>query len=147
MQPARTIFEHLSGITDKKTQWNKLTEADHKSFSPYIINRWLSMNYDLIELVDALQQYTIGNLDTKHVYELYYDLLPKQKYYSKYTKGSKTEKYNKDMIELIASHLSVSIAEATEYVDIWMNTNKLPLIEILKKYGKTEQEIKKCIPT
>jgi len=47
---ARNIFEHISGITDKKTPWDVLSDADKKSFTPYIINRWLSMNIDFIEL-------------------------------------------------------------------------------------------------
>jgi hypothetical protein len=36
---ARTIFEHLSGIKEKKHSWESLSEMDKKSFSPFIINR------------------------------------------------------------------------------------------------------------
>ena len=74
-----TIFDHLANITWKKTNWNKLDEASQKSFSPYLINRWLSMNPNYIEIVDMFQQYTIGPLSKKHVYQLYLDFLPKQK--------------------------------------------------------------------
>ena len=62
-----TIFDHLANITWKKTDWNQLDEASQKSFSPYLINRWLSMNPDLIEIVDMFQQYTIGPL-SKNMY-------------------------------------------------------------------------------
>ena len=72
-----TIFDHLANITWKKKPWSELTELDQKSFSPYLINRWLSMNPDLIEIVDMFQQYTIGPLNKKHVYQLYFDVLPK----------------------------------------------------------------------
>ena len=41
MKKPKTIFDHLAGITFKKTKWEDLTEADQKSFSPYLINRWL----------------------------------------------------------------------------------------------------------
>ena len=68
-----TLFDHLANITWKKIPWSKLTESDQKSFSPYLINRWLSMNMDYIELVDMFQQYTIGPLSKKHVYQLYFD--------------------------------------------------------------------------
>ncbi len=71
MAKAATIFDHLAGITYKKTPWESLSEADRKSFSPYLINRWLSMNEDLIEYVDAFQQYTIGPLSVREVYKLY----------------------------------------------------------------------------
>jgi hypothetical protein len=91
MAKAATIFDHLAGITYKKTPWESLSEADRKSFSPYLINRWLSMNEDLIEYVDAFQQYTIGPLSVREVYKLYWDLLPKQRFRFKYIKGKKVQ--------------------------------------------------------
>jgi len=44
---AKSLFDHLSGITDKKVKWDSLSELDHKSFSPYMINRFL-MNFKSI---------------------------------------------------------------------------------------------------
>ena len=76
MKKPATIFDHINHLTHKKKPWEDLSEADQKSFSPYIINRWLSMNPDLIEIVDMFQQYTIGPLSKKHVYQLYLDFLP-----------------------------------------------------------------------
>ena len=73
-EKAKTIFDHLSGITDKKTPWDKLSEVDRKSFSPYMINRWLSMNPNYLDLVNELQQYTIGQLDARETYTLYYEI-------------------------------------------------------------------------
>ena len=93
-----TIFDHLANITWKKTEWNKLDEASQKSFSPYLINRWLSMNPDLIEIVDMFQQYTIGPLIKKHVYQLYLDFLPKAKMFARYIKGKKQDKYIKNLL-------------------------------------------------
>ena len=137
-----TIFDHLSHITEKKTPWDKLSEADQKSFSPYLINRWLSMNMDLIEIVDMFQQYTIGELDRKHVYQLYQELLPKRKMYNKYIKGKDSGKYNKELLEFVAKHYEVSIREATEYVAMLLDIDKELVIDILRKYGKTDKEIK-----
>jgi len=137
-----TIFDHLSHITEKKTPWDKLSEADQKSFSPYLINRWLSMNMDLIEIVDMFQQYTIGELDRKHVYQLYQELLPKRKMYNKYIKGKDSDKYNKELLEFVAKHYQVSIREATEYVAMLLDIDKELVIDILRKYGKTDKEIK-----
>ena len=45
MGKAKTIFQHLSGIKEKKVEWNSLSDMDKKTFSPFIINRWLSMNF------------------------------------------------------------------------------------------------------
>ena len=134
-----TIFDHLANITWKKTPWDTLDEASQKSLSPYLINRWLSMNPDYIEIVDMFQQYTIGPLSKKHVYQLYFDFLPKQKSFNKYIKGKKQDKYNKDLVKLIADHYQVAKIEAEEYIGLLGKDN---LSLILKKYGKADKEIK-----
>ena len=134
-----TIFDHLANITWKKKDWNSISELDQKSFSPYLINRWLSMNPDLIEIVDMFQQYTIGPLSKKHVYQLYLDFLPKAKMFAKYIKGKKMNKYNKDLVTVVANHYQVSRLEAETYIDIMENVE---ITELLKKYGKQEKEIK-----
>ena len=137
-----TIFDHLANITWKKTPWNKLNEASQKSFSPYLINRWLSMNPDLIEIVDMFQQYTIGPLSKKHVYQLYLDFLPKAKMFAKYIKGKKQDKYNKELVKLIAGHYQVAKIEAEEYIGL-LQKDQLTLL--LKKYGKQEKQIKELL--
>ena len=38
-----TIFEFIDGVTHKKKEWNSWSESDQKRFSPFIVNRWLSM--------------------------------------------------------------------------------------------------------
>jgi hypothetical protein len=142
-----TIFDHIAGITHRKKSWDKLSEADQKSFSPYIINRWLSMHMDLIETVDALQQYTIGPLSKKHVYQLYYDILPNANVRAKYIKGKKVNKFNKDLIKFVKDHYQISSQEAEQYISIYIHTTSgiQSLIDILKGYGKTEKEIKKLL--
>ena len=139
-----TIFDHIAGITHKKKPWDKLTEADQKSFSPYIINRWLSMHPDLIETIDLLQRYTIGPLSKKHVYQLYYDILPNANVRAKYIKGKKLSKYNKDLVKIIGEHYQIPKTEAEEYITILLsNSDTLNnLVTILKMYGKTDKEIK-----
>ena len=134
-----TIFDHLANITWKKTPWNKLDEASQKTFSPYLINRWLSMNPDYIEIVDMFHQYTIGPLNKKHVYQLYFDVLPKAKMFARYIKGKKQDKYNKELVKLIAGHYQIAKIEAEEYIGLLEKDN---LVSIIKKYGKTDKEIK-----
>jgi hypothetical protein len=142
---ARNIFEHISGITDKKTPWDVLSDADKKSFTPYIINRWLSMNIDFIELVNELQRYTIGGVSAEETYKLYYDILPKQKQFNKYIKGKKADKYNPALVELLSMHFLVSEKEAMEYIDMYQETSLNTLKEIIKKYGKTDKEVDKLL--
>jgi hypothetical protein len=134
-----TIFDHLANITWKKTDWNKLDEPSQKSFSPYLINRWLSMNPDLIEIVDMFQQYTIGPLSKKHVYQLYLDFLPKAKMFARYIKGKKMDKYNKDLVKIISDHYKIPKSEAEDYIGL---LDKSETTDLLKMYGKTDKEIK-----
>ena len=145
MSKPATIFDHLANITFKKTDWNSLSETDQKSFSPYLINRWLSMNPDLIEIVDMFQQYTIGPLNKKHVYQLYCDILPKQKMYTKYIKGKKAKEYNKDLLAMLVSHYQISKRDAKLYIDFWKENSIDDLKNLLKDYGKTEKEIKQWL--
>ena len=113
-----TIFDHISGITSKKKTWDKLSEVDQKSFSQYIINRWLSMHPDLIETIDMLQRYTIGPLSKKHVYQLYYDVLPNANVRAKYIKGKKMDKYNKDLVNFVKDNYQINSREDEEYVEL-----------------------------
>ena len=140
-----TIFDHLSFITDKKRPWDTLSDVDKKAFVPYLINRWLSMNWQLVEIVNELQKYTIGQLSPKEVYQLYYDFLPKQRQFNKYIKGKKDDKYNAELIELIAMHFQISEKEASEYIELYLLIDKDALVSIVKMYGKPDQEVKKLL--
>ena len=97
------------------------------------------MNSDLIEIVDMFQQYTIGPLSKKHVYQLYLDFLPKAKMFAKYIKGKKMNKYNKSLVTIVANHYQVSRIEAESYIDLLEQDE---IIDLLQKYGKQEKEIK-----
>ena len=142
-----TIFDHISGITSKKKAWDKLSEVDQKSFAPYIINRWLSMHPDLIETIDMLQRYTIGPLSKKHVYQLYYDVLPNANVRAKYIKGKKMDKYNKDLVNFVKDNYQINSREAEEYVDLFKKDDGgiNHLTKLLKMHGKTDKEIKKLL--
>ena len=139
---AKSIFQHLSGIKEKKESWASLSDMDKKSFSPFIINRWLSMNMGLLPIVNILQKYPIGFLSARDVYKVYLDFLPKQKTFDKYIKGSKSSKYNKEVLEYLSKWYGVSQREVTDYLEI---LSKDDVINILTKYGLTDKEAKKLL--
>lgn len=139
---AKGIFEHLSGIKEKKVMWESLSEMDKKSFSPFIINRWLSMNLDLLPIINILQKYTIGTLKEREVYKLYLDFLPKQKTFDKYIKGKKEDKHNPQMLEYLSMWYGVSQREVEDYLELLSDDE---VIQILMKYGLTEKESKKLL--
>ena len=139
---AKSIFEHLSSLKEKKTSWESLTDMDKKSFSPFIINRWLSMNMDLLPIVNILQKYTIGLLSARDTYKVYLDFLPNKKTFDKYIKGKSDGKYNKDMLKYLSTWYGVSQREIIDYMEL---LPKQEVLDILMKYGMTEKEAKKLL--
>ena len=137
-----TIFDLIGGLTDKKREWKKWSETDQKKFSPFIVNRWLSMRMELTELVNELQTYTIGLLRPQETYRLYYELLPTNKSFAKYIKGKSEDKFDKDLIAQLAEHYQVSKSEAGDYADL---LDKVALERIITLYGYSDAEKKKML--
>ena len=134
-----TIFDFVDGVTSKKKEWSKWSETDQKKFSPFIVNRWLSMRQDLTEFINELQTYTIGLLRPRETYRLYHELLPNNKAFAKYIKGKKDDKFSDKLIAQIAEHYQVSRSEATDYAELMDQTSCGRLLSL---YGYTDSEIK-----
>ncbi len=137
-----TIFDFIGGVTDKKKSWDKWSETDQKRFSPFIVNRWLSMRMELTELVNEFQTYTIGLLRPQETYKLYYELLPNNKAFAKYIKGKSEDKFDKELVTQIAEHYQVSKSEAADYVELM---DKTSCERILTMYGYSEGDKKKML--
>ena len=137
-----TIFDWINQILVKKTHWNKFTEDEQKKFSPFIINRWLSMDKDFLEIVNYFQKYSIGTLEPREVYKWYCDMLPKGKRFNKYIKGKKDKKYNTELIDIMVMHFECSKSQVKDYLDL---IAKNELMEILEKYGMNEKTIKRLL--
>ena len=137
-----TIFDWINQILVKKTHWNEFTEDEQKKFSPFIINRWLSMDKDFLEIVNYFQKYSIGTLEPREVYKWYCDMLPKGKRFNKYIKGKKDKKYNTELIGIMVTHFECSKSQVKDYLDL---IAKNELIEILEKYGMNEKIIKRLL--
>ena len=66
-----TIFDWINQILVHKKTWDSFNETDQKTFSPFIINRLLSMDKEFIEVVNYFQKYSIGILQSREVYKWY----------------------------------------------------------------------------
>ena len=142
---AKTIFNILADLTYKKTNSNKYTEGDWKAYNTYMVNRWLSMNSDVTEIINFTQKYY--SLDKKIHYKMLSDILPKQKLFSKYVKGKKVGKYNPELVTCVANHYEISRKEAKERIEMYMHFSHGTqwLTDTLRMYGKTEKEIKRLL--
>lgn len=139
---AATMFDFIDGVTHKKKEWSRWSEMDQKAFSPFMMNRFLSMRMELTELVNEFQTYTIGLLRPQETYRLYFELLPNNKAFAKYIKGKSEDRYEKALVEQIAEHYQVSKSEATDYIDLM---DKTQCDRILSMYGYSEGEKKKLL--
>ena len=137
-----TIFNWINEILVSKKHWNEFTEDEQKKFSPFIINRWLSMDKDFLEIVNFFQKYSIGTLEPREVYKWYCGVLPKGKRFNKYIKGKKDKKYNTELIDMMTKHFECSKSQVKDYLDL---IAKNELIEILEKYGMNEKTIKRLL--
>jgi len=134
-----TIFEWINQILTHKKSWDSFNETDQKTFSPFIINRWLSMDEEFIEVVNYFQKYSIGTLEPREVYKWYSDFLPKGKRFNKYIKSKKDKKYDPELINVLVIWFECSKLEAKENLSY---ISKEEVNQILEKYGFDPKKIK-----
>tara|TARA_Y100000296_G_scaffold76404_1_gene96991 strand:+ start:619 stop:1068 length:450 start_codon:yes stop_codon:yes gene_type:complete len=140
----KNLFDHIQAVTSQQNPnyWDEISDEDKKSWSNYMVNRFLSMKMEWVEFVNEVQKYP---LKPKELYKVYTDILPKKKQWLKYIKGDKEMKYPKWVYEIVAKHLQCSTREASDAVDMYelSHGGQAELTDILIKYGKTVEEIRK----
>ena len=137
-----TIIDWMNQLLVHKKHWNDFTEDEQKKFSPFIINRWLSMDKEFIEIVNYFQKYAIGTLEPREVYKWYCDILPQGKRFNKYIKGKRDKKYDIELIDIMVRYFECGKSQVKDYLKL---IAKDELIEILEKYGKNEKTIKRLL--
>ena len=133
-----TLFLWIDELFVGKRNWDGFKDVDKKKFSPYMVNRYLSMGDDFLPFVNYFQKYTTEVMPAKSVYQFYCNLLPKKKTYLKYLTGNKY-KIDDAVYECLVKYFEVSKKQALEYYRL-MNKKDLKLL--LKKFGKSDKEIK-----
>ena len=146
MGKPKTLFDHIKAVTQFQDPkyWDKLEESDKKTWSNYMIHRFLSMNKDWIETISEIQPFT-QTLEPKQLYQLLIGLLPKGRYYLKYTKGKKETKYESFLLELIQQDFQCSSSEALDYCEILYATRegRENIKYLCEKYGVEKKQITK----
>ncbi len=142
----KKLFDHLNAITSEQdpNYFDKLSEEDLKSWSNFMVNRFLSMKPEWVELIATLLPLS-QTLSPKEMYSLYINVIPKGKYFLKYIKGKSEDKYEKFLIDLIKKEFLVSEAQAIEYIEILysIREGRENIKYICEKYGIEKKEITK----
>jgi hypothetical protein len=133
-----TIFDWLNEISYNKTPWFSFTEKDQESFNRYMINRFISMKSDYIDIVNLVQKYPLSD---KNLYNFYCKTIPKKKTFFRYIKPKKS-KMNSLLVSILAQDLNISEREIKDNQHlISKNLSK----SILQQRGIDEKQIKKIL--
>lgn len=143
---SKTLFDHIKAITTEQdpNYWDKLEDGDKRTWSNYMVHRFLSMNPEWIEVLSEIQPYT-QVLEPKQLYLALIGLIPKGRYFLKYTKGKKDNKYEKWLIDLIKQDFQCSSNTAEDYCEILYSTRegRENIKYICEKYGVEPKQITK----
>ena len=139
----KSLFDHINQVTSVQNPdyWEQISEEDKKTWSNYMVNRFLSMKLEWVELVNELQKY---NLEPKELYKLYTNVLPKGKQWLKYTKGRNDMNHPEWLINIVRNSDEYSRKEAIQAIDMLMLTEggMMELGETARKWGIEERKIK-----
>jgi len=129
-------------LTSQKERLEDYSDYEIKSWSNYMINRFLSMKSDWIEIINEVQKYPISS---KELYRVYRDIFPRKSQFLKYVKGKKNMSHQQWVIDLIVKHFDVSSTEAISYLETYYLTEqgKQELLTIIQSYGVDPKEVKK----
>ena len=137
MKP-KGLFDHINHITSNQTKdyWNTLTETEKKQWSNYMINRFLSMKMEWTDFVNEIQKL---KLDSRMLYLVYSNTLPKGRQFLKYIKKKKQTIYNTQVVQKVSEYFEISQSESEEYLNL---LSKEQIRELVSKYGYTDKELK-----
>ena len=140
---AKTLFDHINAIylEQKKNYFSTLDDGEKRTYSNYMVNRFLSMNIHQLPLVNEIQKY---NLPSEVHYLFLATTIPRGKQYNKYVKAAKETKYEEWLVDLVAKHYNVSQVEATSYLEIYYKDDKAALRSLCEQYGIDPKVIKKA---
>jgi len=143
---AKKLFDHLNAITVEQDPdyFNKLSEEDIKSWSNFMINRFLSMKPEWVELIATLQPLT-QTLEPEQMYKLYINVIPKGRQYLKYIKGKSEDKYEEFLVDLIKREYQCSERQAIEYIEVLYSTRegRENIKYMCERYGVDKKQITK----
>lgn len=136
----KSLFDHIKQLTNVQNPmyWDTITESDKKTWSNYMIHRFISMKTDWIEVANEIQRY--WELKPKTVYQFYIDILPKGRTFLRYTKSKKKSKVEKWAMEHLVDYFECSEREVEEHLEL---LTKEQVTTIIMKYGIDDKQLKK----
>jgi len=123
----KTIFDYLNNICVDKVP---ITEDD-TGYSPYMINRFVSMSNIFIPMVNEINKYQLP----KEIHFQYMSsVLPKRKQFFKYMKKKKEDKNFDKNIECLCKYYEIGRKEAENYLNVLSNEQIKEIVEMYKTH-------------
>lgn len=142
IQKNKSLFDHINAIRTSRdpNYFKNLTDADRKTWSNYMICRFLSMQPDLIETINDIQYYQ-DKLSPEHFYRLCLAVVPNRRGYWPYIKNQ-SEKYDKMLLTLLCFHFQECERNVMEYISL---LSRDELRKILGLYGYSDEASEKIL--
>jgi len=112
-----TIFDYISSILFTKNKVQISTIDTENDFSPYLVNRWISMYSPSCAKFSNLINKYIGALNKSELYSLFIAVFDRvtNKKINYFKKRKEEEKENIELIKKIANAKEISSREVKEY--------------------------------
>lgn len=133
-----TINEWIKEITLNKREWMDISSGEWKTYNKFIINLWLSMNPQLIEIIEEVQRYQVSDRDH---YNFLKKILPKKSIYLNWIKTKKGV-YSKDVVNKLAAFYNEGSQQINDSLECLEEQN---IIHILENMGYGEKSIKQLL--
>lgn len=139
---SKGLFDHINEIRTGKNPkyFSTLSETDKKTWSNYMVCRVLSMQEDIIDVINDLQHYQ-DKLTPEQFYQLCISVTPKGKGYFPYIKST-AEKHKPELMTLLCAHFNDSKRNVVEYISLLTNED---IKSIVSRYGYNEKQIEELM--
>lgn len=138
---SKSLFDHINQIRwDRNPDYFKtLTDADRKTWSNFMVCRFLSMQPELVDTINDLQYYQ-DKLSPEHFYKLCIAVVPKRKGYWAYIKNQ-AEKHDKELISILCKHYEESERNVLEYLQMLSRDEVRDIIGLYGIRGKQAEKM------
>jgi hypothetical protein len=128
----------IDKFTTQKKDWEEISYEEQKTYNQFIINLFLSMIPEYIEIINQVQ---LTQVSDKHHYNFFKQILPKRKPWFKWVKGKK-KTYSNKVIDIISDYYQVGRKDILDSLEIM--DEKL-IKNVLSKAGIQDKEITKLL--
>lgn len=137
------LFDHVNHIRKVQSPdyYDKLSDADKKSFNHFMLLRFLSMDRSSIDSISSIAKYQ-SDIPSRNFYTLCIAITNQSSTYFPYVK-SNSKGFTSDLLNLVSKRFEVSKSEAKEYCHLYMKDENgvMELKSICKSYGLTDKEV------